>query len=75
MEANCEQAPGAKYPPLDEVTRPAVPTEQAAYYLNRKPQTLREWACKETGPLRPLRVHSKLAWPVSDLRRVLGVPA
>lgn len=64
-----------EFPPLDEVGRPTVPTEQAAYYLDRKPQTLRGWACLETGPLRPLRVHGRLAWPVSELRRVLGVAA
>lgn len=63
------------YPTLDLVTSPTVITEQAAYYLNRKPQTLREWACREHGPLRPIRVNGRLAWPVSELRRVLGVAA
>lgn len=61
------------YPPLELVTRPTVATEQAAYYLNRKPQTLREWACLGRGDIRPLRVSGRLAWPVADLRRVLGV--
>ena len=38
------------------------------------PQTLRMWAMKDgTGPVRPLRVHGILAWPVAELRRVLGV--
>lgn len=32
------------FPPLEHVTRPHVPTEQAAYYLTRRPQTLRGWA-------------------------------
>ena len=47
------------FPPLELVNRPTVPTEQAAYYLNRKPQTLRGRACCETGPqgLRPFRIH------------------
>ena len=27
----------------------------------------------ENGPIRPMRVHGRLAWPVADLRRVLGV--
>jgi len=65
----------ASFPLLDAVTSPAVDTAAAAYYLNRKPQTLRGWACKEDGPLRPMRVHGRLAWPVAELRRVLGVPA
>ena len=64
-----------QFPPLESVTRPTVPTEQAAYYLNRKPQTLRAWACLETYPdeLKPLRVHGHLAWPVRGLKRLLGV--
>lgn len=60
-------------PPLEAVNRPAVDTATAAHYLNRKPQTLRGWACLENGPIRPMRVHGRLAWPVSELRRVLGV--
>ena len=63
------------FPPLEQITRPAVDTAAAAHYLNRRPQTLRGWACHEDGPLRPVRVNGRLAWPVADLRRVLGVPA
>lgn len=62
------------YPPLGSVTRPTVDTAAAAYYLNRKQQTLRGWACLENGPLRPMRIHGRLAWPVAELKRVLGVP-
>lgn len=61
------------FPPLELVNRPAVDTAAAAHYLNRRPQTLRGWACMENGPLRPLRINGRLAWPVSELRRVLGV--
>jgi hypothetical protein len=61
-----------KFPLLELVARPHVPTEQAAYYLNRKPQTLREWAM--TGRvIQPHRLNGRLAWPVADIRRVLGV--
>jgi hypothetical protein len=64
------------FPPLEQVNRPSVPTAQAAYYLDRRPQTLREWACLDgTGPLRPLRINGRLAWPVAELKRLLGVPA
>lgn len=62
-----------QFPPLELVNRPTVPTEQAAYYLLRRPQTLRGWACTEGGPLRPVRINGRLGWYVSDLRRVLGV--
>lgn len=61
------------HPPLQAVTRPAVDTEAAAYYLNRKPQTLRTWACLESGPIRPNRINGRLAWPVAELRRLCGV--
>jgi hypothetical protein len=61
------------FPPLEQINRPNVPTEQAAYYLDRRPQTMRLWAMNESGPLRPMRINGRLAWPVSELRRVLGV--
>lgn len=64
-----------KFPRLELVNRPTVPTEQAAYYLLRQPQTLRAWACTETFPdgLRPVRVAGRLGWPVAGIRLALGV--
>ena len=59
--------------PLAREARATVDTATAAYHLNRQPQTLRGWACNEDGPLRPLRINGRLAWPVAELRRVLGV--
>lgn len=51
---------------------PAVlPTNEAAPYINRKPQTLRAWACLENGPIRPIRINGRLAWRVSDLQALL----
>lgn len=61
------------FPPLELEDRPAVDTAAAAHYLNRRPQTLRGWACHEDGPLRPLRINGRLAWPVAELRRLLCV--
>ena len=61
------------FPPLELVNRPTVPTEQAAHYLLRRPQTLRGWACNEDGPLRPIRVNGRLAWNVASIKAVLGV--
>ncbi len=57
--------------PLEQVTRPTVPTDQAAYYLDRKPQTMRAGACLENGPIRPFRINGRLAWRVSDLQKLL----
>ena len=54
-------------------TRTALPTREAAYHLNRAQQTMRLWAMREDGPLRPIRINGRLAWPVSELCRVLKV--
>lgn len=61
------------FPPLEEVNRPTLPTLEAAYYLSRKSQTLRSWACLENGPIRPVRINGRLAWPVKEIKKVLGV--
>jgi hypothetical protein len=62
-----------QFPPLESVNRPAVDTAAAAYYLNRQQQTLRGWACHEDGPLRPIRINGRLAWPTQKIRELLGV--
>lgn len=68
------QASGIKqFPALEFVNRPTVTTEQAAHYLNRRPQTLRGWACLENGPIRPIRVHGRLAWPTAQIKALVGV--
>jgi len=58
--------------PLSSQRKPTVDTAVAAYYLNRKEQTLRFWACSERGPIRPLRVNGRLHWRVADIRSLLG---
>ena len=64
-----------KLQPLETEARAALPTPEAAAHLNRAQQTLRLWACREDGPIRPLRVQGRLAWRVSELKKLLGVPA
>ena len=59
--------------PLALETRTVLPSPEAAFHLNRAQQTLRLWACREDGPIRPIRINGRLAWPVAELRRVLGV--
>ena len=61
------------FPPLDRETRAGVETDCAAFHLNRQPQTLRIWACKENGPIRPRRVNGRLYWPTAELRKLCGV--
>jgi hypothetical protein len=59
--------------PQNRSTLPEIlSTDEAAQLLNRKPQTLRKWACLENGPIRPIRVHGRLAWRVSDLHALLA---
>lgn len=47
-------------------------TAQAAAAINRRPQTLRRWACNEDGPIRPIRINGRLAWRVSDIQQLLS---
>jgi hypothetical protein len=59
--------------PLDREPRSHLNTDEAARHLNRQVQTLRIWACKDTGPIRPARINGRLAWPVQSLKTLLGV--
>lgn len=65
-------SPREIYPPLACINRSHVDTRQAAFYLSREAQTLRRWACFETGPLRPVRVHGRLLWSVAELQQLLA---
>lgn len=63
------------FTPLALETRTHITTAEAAHHLNLSPQTIRAWACFESGPIRPIRIPGVLAlqWPVSEIRRVLGL--
>jgi hypothetical protein len=63
----------APFPPLALVTKPNLTTGELAYYLNRRPQTLRGWACNEDGPIRPKRINGLLAWPTAEVKALAGV--
>jgi len=61
------------FPALELETRSHVGTDQAAFYLNRQPQTMRAWACLEPrGAIKPIRVNGRLAWPVAAIRALLN---
>lgn len=62
----------AKYTPLVLENRTVISTNEAAFHLGRKPQTLRKWAVYENGPLRPIRIHRRLAWNVADIKRIVA---
>jgi len=60
------------FPSLDQETRSHVETACAAFHLTRAEQTLRIWACLENGPIRPIRINRRLAWPVAEIKRLLS---
>jgi hypothetical protein len=70
-----ENAPTQQFTPLELENRPTVGTAAAAHYLHLAPQTMRIYACRETGPLRPRRINGRLHWVTADIRRILGVTA
>lgn len=59
--------------PIERETRSHIPTEEAAIHVNRKPQTMRHWACFENGPIKPIRINGRLAWSVKEIKELLGV--
>ena len=62
-----------QFPPLELETRPTVDTAAAAHYLHKAQQTLRIYACRENGPIRPIRVGAHLHWKTDEIRKLLGV--
>ena len=69
MKAKAEQ----QFIPLELETRPTVNTAAAAHHLQKAKQTMRTYACKENGPIRPIRVGAHLHWKTDDIRKLLGV--
>ncbi len=74
-EHDCRQSVAdevdSRFPSINEEQRSHVDTACAAHWLNRKPQTLRQWACLENGPLRPIRINRHLAWSVEEIRQLM----
>ena len=65
--------PVKTYPPLEQVTRPSITTDEIAYYTNMKPNTWRIHACKQTHSIRPFKVGGKLQWPTVEVKKLMGV--
>jgi hypothetical protein len=61
-----------QYTALAHETRTVIDTNEAAFHLGRRPQTLRKWAVYESGPLRPVRILGRLAWNVEDIKRIVS---
>lgn len=64
--------PPKEFTPLELETRPTVLTDAAAFYLQLSEQTMRIYSCKETGPLRPLRISGRLHWKTQEIRNLLS---
>lgn len=63
------------YPPISTITAPTVSTDQAAYYLNRKPETLRKYAKMDKPPIRPLRLGRQYLFRTADIKAIIGEAA
>lgn len=69
LEMNNNQA----FESIENVKTITVPTRQAAYYLNRSQQTMRNWAMRGNGAIIPLKINGRLAWPVKEIKILLGI--
>lgn len=61
---------------VDDIARgrDALGTEEAAFVLRRKPQTLRGWVqLGHMAPVRSIKRGRQREWLVSDIKRFLGV--
>ncbi|MDP1999605.1 MAG: DNA-binding protein [Rhodoferax sp.] len=64
----------AQHLPLEQVRKPNLTTAEAAFYLNRAPQTLRVWSMRDgIEGLRPRRIHGLLAWNTAEVKALAGV--
>lgn len=66
------RAPQPFFIPLDQETRPTVTTAAAAFYLHYAEQSMRIFACKSSGPIRPIRIGNRLHWSTEEIRRLLA---
>lgn len=72
-----ENAAAQQFPPLERVTKPALTTSEYAHYMGMSEQTARLHACKDRGPVRPIRMpgSSLLRWPTAATKTLLGLAA
>jgi hypothetical protein len=57
---------------LKELQSQHVSTTEAAQALHIKAQTLRLWACRQRGPIAPVRIGGRLRWRVSDIEALIN---
>lgn len=64
-----------QFPPLEQVTKPNLTTKEFCFYTNLAEQTAWLYACKESGPVRPIRIGRRLNWPTKAVKQLCGVAA
>lgn len=63
------------FPDLSEVKTTTVTTEQASYYLGRKPATLRLYGRRAEAPIKPIRFGGRYLWRTADIKAIVGADA
>lgn len=61
-----------QYTALERENRTVIDTNEAAFHLGRKPQTLRKWAQYCSGPILPVRIMGRLSWNVAEIKRIVS---
>ncbi len=64
------------FTPLHKEIRTHISTEECAFFLCLKPQTLRSWGCESIeydAPIKPIKFGNKLLWRVSDIKKILEI--
>jgi len=56
---------------LPEMPR-TLTSAQAAQALNRQIRTVQRWAWTGKGPVQPVRINGRLAWPADDIAALLS---
>lgn len=62
-----------QHPPLEEIQKPLIDTRAAAYYLMAQEQTMRSWAARGVGPIRPVKIGGRLRWRTSEVKKLVGI--
>lgn len=54
-----------------DANRTHLTTREAAKALMRQEATIRKWAFTKTGPVQPVRINGRLAWPADQIAALL----
>lgn len=60
------------YPPLSEQVLDLLTTNETAFYLRLRPQTLRKQHCQGKCKLRPAKINGRLLWRKAEIVDLLS---